>query len=181
MSAAYGLRQRPKTEAVPAVLPFEASRRLTGANLFFARPGAQLETAGITADAPLLEAWRGRVSRALTYLGWDQADAGDSPAVMARKHASGVSLALAAPVDALYTATEVNEWALCAALIEQDTARWRDIEEALAAAALEDAGDAEGFIPPVLEEQAALARFGRLAAREARPQLRALLTAAATR
>src|SRR5215469_4322509 len=162
MSAACGLRQRPKTEAVPAVLPFEASRRLTGANLFFAGPGAQLETAGIRADAALLEAWRGHVSRARAHLGWDEADAAGSPAVMARRHASGVSLALAAPVDALYTATELNEWALCASLIEHDAARWRDLEEALAAATLEDADDAEGFIPPVLEEQAALARFERL-------------------
>src|SRR5215831_5397678 len=182
MSAACTSRRRPKTEAA-AVLPFEASRRLTGANLFFPSSGALLETSGIQPDTALLAAWRERVARARALLGWEESDgaSGARPAVVARLHASGASLALAAPVDALYTATEVNEWALCAALIEQDRARWRDIEEALAAEALEDAGDAEGFIPPVLEEQAALARFERLAAREARPQLRALLTAAATR
>jgi cyanophycin synthetase len=39
------------------VLPFEASRRLTGANLFFAGTGAQLETTAITVDTTLLDAW----------------------------------------------------------------------------------------------------------------------------
>jgi len=164
------------------VLPFEASRRLTGANLFFAGTGAQLETAAMTADAAVLEAWRARVARARAHLGWDAADATrGSPAVTARRHAGGVSLALAAPVDALYTATEVNEWALCAALIEHDGARWHNLEAELAAAALADAADVEGFIPPLLDEHAALARFARLAAREARPPLRALLAAAADR
>ena len=33
-----------------------------------------------------------------------------------REHASGASLAFAAPLDQLYTATEANEWALYAAL-----------------------------------------------------------------
>ena len=164
------------------MLPFEASRRLMGANLFFAGTGAQLETTGITVDAILLDAWRARVSRARAHLGWNDVDAGQhSPAVMARRHASGASLALAAPVDALYTATEVNEWALCAALIERDPSRWHGLEEELAAEALADAANVEDFIAPVLEEPAALARFERLAAREARPRLRALLAAAADR
>jgi len=157
------------------VLPFEASRRLMGANLFFAGTGAQLETTGITVDAILLDAWRARVSRARAHLGWNDVDAGQhSPAVMARRHASGASLALAAPLDTLYTATEVNEWALCAALIERDPSRWHGLEEELAAEALADAANVEDFIAPVLEEPAALARFERLAAREARPRLRAL-------
>jgi len=165
------------------VLPYEASRRLTGANLFFPGSGALLETVGIVPDAALLAAWRTRVVRVRKHLGWDGVDGatGARPPVVARTHASGASLALAAPVDALYTATEVNEWALCAALLEQDGARWRGLEEQLVAAALEDAADVEDFIPPVLEERAALARFERLAAREARPVLRALLAAAADR
>ena len=164
------------------MLPFEASRRLMGANLFFAGTGAQLETTGITVDAILLDAWRARVTRARAHLGWDDVDAGQhSAAVMARRHASGASLALAAPLDTLYTATEVNEWALCAALIERDPSRWHGLEEELAAEALADAANVEDFIAPVLEEPAALARFERLAAREARPRLRALLAAAADR
>src|SRR6516162_8593199 len=181
MSAGCTLRRRPKTEAA-AVLPFESSRRLTGANLFFTGSGALLETTGITVDDALLDAWRGRARRARVQLGWEEQGPGAAcPAVVARRHAGGASLALAAPVDALYTATEVNEWALCAALLEQDGAHWRGLEEQLVAAAREDATDVEDFFPPVLEERAALARFERLAAREARPPLRALLAAAADR
>ena len=165
------------------MLPFEASRRLTGANLFFPGSGALLETTGFRPDAALLAAWRARVARARVHLGWEELDCapGMPPAVVARVHASGASLALAAPIDGLYTATEVNEWALCAALLAQDGPRWRGLEEQLVAAARESASDAEEFIPPVLEERAALARFERLAAREARPSLRALLAAAAGR
>jgi UDP-N-acetylmuramyl tripeptide synthase len=165
------------------VLPFEASRRLTGANLFFAGTGAQLETAGIAVNAALLDGWRVRAARARAHLGWGPADtaSGARPALAARVHAGGASLALAAPIDALFTATEVNEWALCAALAALDAARWQGLEAELAAEAFEDADDVASFIPPVLEERAALARFERLAAREARPRLRSLLAAAAAR
>ena len=165
------------------MLPFEASRRLTGANLFFPGSGALLETSGIRPDAALLAAWRARIARARAHLGWEELNAASAapPVAVARVHASGASLALAAPIDGLYTATEVNEWALCAALLAQDGTHWRGLEQELVAAAREDAADAEDFIPPVLEERAALARFERLAAREARPPLRALLAAAAGR
>jgi len=167
---------------VTSVLPFEASRRLIGANLFFAQSGAQLETAGISVEHALLDAWRARAARARAHLEWDRADAHTPQSgVVARVHSGGASLALAAPLDALYTATEVNEWALCAALRSLDGARWSGLEAQLAAAALEDATDVASLIPPVLEERAAFSRFDRLAAREARPRLRALLGAAAMR
>jgi cyanophycin synthetase len=157
------------------MLPFEASRRLIGANLFFPTTGAQLETAGVMPERALLEEWRARVERARAHLGWHM------PGVVARLHAHGASLAIAAPIDALYLATEVNEWALCAALLERDPERWDGLEAALAAAAREDAADPQGHIPPVLDESAAFSRFVRLASREARPALRALLAAAASR
>jgi cyanophycin synthetase len=103
------------------------------------------------------------------------------PGVVARTHAGGASLALAAPLDALFTATEVNEWALCATLFAQDGARWGGLEAALVAAALEDAAVPDLELVPVLAEAAALRRFARLAAREARPELRALLAEATSR
>jgi len=157
------------------VLPFEASRRLTGANLFFPSAGAQLETVGVTVDAALLEGWRERVLRARAHLAWEVAG------VVARTHARGASLALAAPIDALYVATEVNEWALCATVLDQHPQRWSTLEATLAAAALEDAADDQTHLAPVLAQAAALRRFERLAAREARPALRALLTTARAR
>jgi cyanophycin synthetase len=161
------------------MLPFEASRRLIGANLFFPTTGAQLETLGVKPERALLDAWRARAERARAHLGWTLAG------VVARIHAHGASLAIAAPVDALYVATEVNEWALCAALLERDPGRWNGLEAALAAAALESASESEGeaqsHIAAVLDESAAFARFEQLASRETRPALRALLAAADSR
>jgi cyanophycin synthetase len=156
-------------------LPFDASRRLTGANLFFASPGAVLELAGVDPDAQLLEAWRTRVERVRAALGWRM------PGVVARTHAGGASLALAAPVDQLLVATEVNEWALCAALYARDPHHWAGLEAALAAAALEAAAAPQAVVRPVLEESAAVARFAQLALAGSRPQLHGLVQRAAAR
>ena len=94
----------------------------------------------------------------------------------------GASLAITAPVDQLFLATEVNEWALCAALVERDPLRWSALEAALVAAAMaaaENGTNPAAQSRPVIEESAAFARFERLAASEANPKLRALLDAAA--
>lgn len=85
---------------------FEDSRRLTGPNLYFAACGAVLDTAGLLPTPAQLEHWRERVQQARSWLGWAQADA-----IVARPHQRGAMLAMAAPVDQLFTATEVNEWA----------------------------------------------------------------------
>ena len=85
---------------------FADSRRLTGHNRFFADTGAVLEALGPTArDAAAHARWRESVSALRHALGW-----ADAPAIV-RPHASGTLLAIAAPVDELFTATEVNEWA----------------------------------------------------------------------
>ncbi|HEX4387903.1 MAG TPA: Mur ligase family protein [Steroidobacteraceae bacterium] len=111
----------------------------------------------------------------MAHLGWPAASR------VARRHEHGTSLAIAAPVDQLFTATEVNEWALCATLAAGDAEHTRALEAALLAAALEAAGEGEDVLAPVLEESAALARFTRLSAREARPALRALIAEAERR
>ena len=150
-------------------------------------------------DAALLAAWAARVERAAARLDWRERRS------VARRHAGGVSLAIAAPCDQLFLATEVNEWALCAALIERDPQRWSGLEAALVAeAAAVSAGRAAdpavspaanpavnpaanpaatpgANITPVIEESAALARFERLAAAESQPTLPTLLAAAAAR
>ena len=114
-------------------LPFDNSRRLIGANLFFATTGAVLELEGIAPEAELLQAWRTRVAAVRSRLGWD------GPRAIARVHRRGASLALPAPVDQLFVATEVNEWALCASLLERDPQKWQGLQEALMAAAVEAA------------------------------------------
>jgi UDP-N-acetylmuramyl tripeptide synthase len=158
-------------------LPFEDSRRLTGGNLFFSSTGAVLDVVGGLVDDALIAAWDARVARASAHLGW-------TAHAVARRHASGVSLAIAAPCDELFLATEVNEWALSASLVERDPLRWKDLEQGLIAQAVEAAAEGEppaAELLPVIEETAAFARFARLASREAQPRLRALLDAAAQR
>ncbi len=101
---------------------------------------------GVPVDDELIDAWRARVLHAGEHLGWT------NRAAVARRHAAGVSLAITAPLDQLFLATEVNEWALCATLIERDFKRWSQLEEALLAAALDAAADSAApsvGIPPV--------------------------------
>jgi cyanophycin synthetase len=149
-----------------------------GGNLFFACTGAVLEVNGVPLGDVLIAGWRARVERAGIRLKWRNRTA------VARRHAGGVSLAIAAPDDQLFLATEVNEWALCAALIESDPAHWSSLEAALAAEALRAAADSPvpaAVVRPVIEESAAFERFERLAAMESQPRLRNLLDAATAR
>jgi cyanophycin synthetase len=90
-------------------------------------------------------------------------------------HQTGASLALAAPADQLYTATEVNEWALAASIAERDPASAPALIAALAA---EQSEETEA---PVLETAGAMLRLRRRAAHEANPGLRALIEAAVSR
>ena len=163
-------------------MPFDSSRRLTGNNLFFASTGAVLETVGVEIDTMLLAGWRSRAVRARSALHWPDS----ASSVVARRHATGTSLAVAAPLDQLFTATEINEWAFCAALVAADPGCWKHLQGALidaARVAAENAPLPGGFaaVPPVIDEQAALARFGKLSSIEAAPHLRALVAAADSR
>ena len=163
---------------MPHLLPFEDSRRLTGSNLFFASTGAVLDVVRTPLDEAEISAWRERVLRAGAELNWPDRRC------VARRHARGVLLAISAPADQLLLATEVNEWALCAALAERDPKHWAGLQDALVAAAIEEADPAtepsEAFLP-VIEDGAALARFRRLSATEAAPKMCALIKAAIDR
>ncbi len=163
---------------MPVELPFEDSRRLTGSNLFFASTGAVLDVIRTPVDDALIAAWRARVERAGATLGWPHRRA------VARRHARGVLLAISAPVDQLLLSTDINEWALCAALVERDPLAWAALKDALVAAAIEGADPAANLaseVLPVIEEAAALARFKRLSSLEGAPKMRALIEAAGLR
>ena len=86
------------------------SRRLTGPNLLWDREGAVLDVS-LEPDAAeaAVAAWRREARRLLDAVGWK--DEG----IAARRFPGGASLAVSAPVDALYAATEVNEEAWAAA------------------------------------------------------------------
>jgi UDP-N-acetylmuramyl tripeptide synthase len=145
--------------------PFEDSRRLTGANLYFDGPGAALETApGLAFDAGTLQRWRASVARLRMALGWPDG------AVRVREHPSGASLAFEAPPDQLYTATEANEWALHAAL-------------GLRAGDAPVDADSEAPRPHVahFDDDTALRQLQALAAAEANPALIRLVAAARAR
>ena len=139
-----------------------------------------LEVRGIELDERLLAGWRARIERVRRHLGWDAPPlAIPVPSeIVVRRHATGASLAIEAPFDQLFTATEVNEWALCACLLERDPGHWSGLPDALLALAREEAPDPDKVVPPVLEERAALARFERLAHAEIRNDIRALIDAA---
>jgi UDP-N-acetylmuramyl tripeptide synthase len=106
------------------------------------------------------ERWAVLVAAMAARLGWPAGP------VVARIHASGASLALAAPEDQLYTATEVNEWAWLRALEERGITF--------------PAPFAPGH-PAVGDEASAAATLRALAAEEARPSLSLLLAEARRR
>jgi cyanophycin synthetase len=94
-------------------MTFLDSRRLTGPGLLLDGPGAILEIQLNDPErAAALAAWRQAARRMLDALGWS----GETLAT--RKFAGGASLALSAPADALYAATDLNEWAWAAAAAE---------------------------------------------------------------
>jgi cyanophycin synthetase len=115
-----------------------------------------LETVGPGSDdARVIAAWRDNVLRMRTALGWPAAP------ICVRPHRGGVALAFAAPVDQLFSATEVNEWAWQAAR-----------------------GEAELFAPghaSASDSESATQMLQRHAAAERKPMLIALLGAAKRR
>jgi cyanophycin synthetase len=138
-------------------IPFEDSRRLTGANLYFSVPGAVLETAPCTMlDDDTVARWRANVECLRGELGWLSA-----PAV-ARLHNGHGSLAIAAPIDQLFVATEVNEYALERALLPFSLREREDFFHAPA-------------YPAIWDETLALQTLRLAAAGERRPDLTALL------
>jgi len=83
------------------------SRRLTGANLIMASAGPVVDIAVAEAEADaVVAAWRSNLARMLPAVGIEGAT------LHVRRFDGGASLAFTAPIDVLYAACEVNEWAL---------------------------------------------------------------------
>ena len=90
-------------------------RRMTGANLLLDRPGAAGEAQLPAGQEGLVVAlWRQQMRRLLDGVGWT------GEAIAVRPYAGGASLALSAPPDALYAATELLEaaWRATAELMD---------------------------------------------------------------
>ena len=82
------------------------ARRLTGPSLLWNKPGTILDVRCSDEEADqLIPIWDTNIRRMLNAVGW--AD----ESTCSWRLSAGVSLAFSAPVDALYAASEINEWA----------------------------------------------------------------------
>lgn len=87
-------------------MQFLDARRLTGPNLLMSSPGAILDVQCDPGQVPqVIQSWQRAVQQAAEILGWQGIEFASRPLT------GGVSLAFSAPIDALYAASEVNQWA----------------------------------------------------------------------
>ena len=109
-------------------MEFVDARRLTGPNAVFNGIGSILDIACTPEEADaLLPVWADNVGRMLEALDWPSAE------FASRKLAGGISLAFTAPVDQLYAASEISEWAWAASAFELGVSGDQpDFDEALA-------------------------------------------------
>ncbi len=89
------------------------ARRLTGPNVVLNRAGTVLDVRCTAEQArTLLPLWETQVRAILARLDWT------FETVACKTRFSGISLAFTAPLDALYTATEINEWCYARCAVE---------------------------------------------------------------
>jgi UDP-N-acetylmuramyl tripeptide synthase len=125
------------------------ARRITGPNLLWIRAGSILDIGcSVEETDGVIQAWEDAIRYMLAAVGW--AD----ESTCSRRLTGGVSLAFSAPIDALYAATEINEWA------------WSCVESG--------AG-----VEPSPELAAKVAEFQKLIAEEINPDLLQLKSATA--
>ncbi len=87
-------------------MEFLDARRLTGPSAIADGPGAILDVQCDAKDVePFARAWKTNVQKMHDALGWKK------PVYVARRLSGGVSVAFSARIDALYAASELNEWA----------------------------------------------------------------------
>jgi len=109
-------------------MEFIDARRLTGPSLLFDLPGAILDVACDTDEASqLAPVWEKHVRRMLAEIGWS--DCEFASVVLT----DGISLGYTAPIDALYAASGINEWAWAVCDAEFNRAEAPDFAEAVAA------------------------------------------------
>ncbi len=108
-------------------MEFLDARRLTGPSLLFDGPGSILDVR-CSADevAQLVTVWEKHLRRMLEELGWKDCELQSLPL------AGGVSLGFTAPIDSLYAASEINEWAWAACDAELNGADAPGFDEAAA-------------------------------------------------
>ncbi|MBT8084803.1 MAG: Mur ligase [Woeseia sp.] len=103
------------------------ARRLTGPNVLMDPPGSIIDISCSKQESDaILPCWTAAVRRMLGDLGWT------TSSLCYRPLNGGLSLAFSAPIDVLYAATAVNEWAFDVCLAELAGAPLPDYEQTLA-------------------------------------------------
>jgi UDP-N-acetylmuramyl tripeptide synthase len=109
-------------------MEFLDARRLTGPSLLFDVPGTILDVAcSAVVAARLFPAWEKHVRRMLSVIGWQDCE------FASLELTGGISLGFTAPIDALYAASEINEWAWAVCNAELNGGEAPDFDEAVAA------------------------------------------------
>ena len=99
------------------------ARRLTGPSLLFDEPAAILDIECTPTEADVIESlWQNRVEEMSAALGWP------SPEFARVDLEGGVSLAFTVRIDALYAASEINEWAYAVVDADMNGAEAPDFE-----------------------------------------------------
>ena len=126
-----------------ATIELQDSRRLTGPNLLADGPGAVIDGRLDGLDPVLFrDAWRRRIREVLDTVGWS------SEVLAERVYEGGLTVFHSAPVDGLYAATEVNEWAWAAAVADLGVGGGDG-----AGAGLEAMGSARDRLRALIEEE----------------------------
>ena len=108
-------------------MKFLDARRLTGPSLLFDGPGAILDVCCTSDEAGrLVPAWKKHVRSMWTELGWTGCK------LRTLQLSGGVSLVFTAPIDALYAAAEINEWAWAVCDSELNDAEAPDFAQSVA-------------------------------------------------
>ena len=130
-------------------MEFLDARRLTGPSLLFDGPAAILDVAATSAEIEeFVPRWKVAVERMLHKFDWP------APEFHEHRLTGGVSVAFTAPIDSLYAASMINEWAYADVAASMSGSSFPNFDEGLA-----DARDAHvDEVNPelLLLEQAAL-------------------------
>ncbi|MEJ2128698.1 MAG: Mur ligase family protein [Woeseiaceae bacterium] len=109
-------------------MEFIDARRLTGPSLLFDLPGTILDVSCTSDEAVrLAPVWEKNVRRMLAAIGWDNCEF--STLVLT----DGISMGFTAPIDALYAASEINEWAWAVCNAELGDGEMPDFDESVEA------------------------------------------------
>jgi len=133
------------------MMEFIDARRLTGPNVIFDGVGSILDVACTAEEGEeLVPVWADKVGRMLEALDWPSAE------FAFVRLQGGISLAFSAPIDQLYAASEINEWAWAASAFELGVSQEEpDFDEALAALRQSAAEEANVELMWLIDEAAA--------------------------